>query len=106
MGVLLVIVLLVFLLLFLAAIVFYGIIFPVWMIVHCANSEALSKKGKSLWIIAMILLWPISGSLYGLFVTGQRRLQWFSGIFLFMCLAMAIAVLLHPEILKNVQRNH
>lgn len=75
--------------LFFAGFIFCILIYPIWLLVHCAISPDRSKKSKAIWIVFMILVWPIAGLLYGLFGSKRKAFQWFSGIIF----ALAIATL-------------
>lgn len=46
------------------------IIFPVMMVVKCANSN-LQKNRKIFWIVGMVLLFPLMGYLYGVFLSDK-----------------------------------
>ena len=51
---------------FIIGILFYGFVFPVWMIVDAAIAER-STAAKVVWIIVMILTWTLGAAAYGLF---------------------------------------
>ncbi len=76
--------------LFLAGILFYLFAFPVWMLVHCAGAEGLSKKAKAFWIVSILLLGPVGGAFYGFFVSKKTRLRWFSGLFFVLCAVFVV----------------
>lgn len=69
-------------LLFLALLTFGVLIFPVWMIVHCANRSDRSGKYRAGWIVGMIFSFPFGAYLYGIWQTGQKKHKIFSGIFI------------------------
>lgn len=68
-------------------IIFGGLIYPIWMIVHCANSERSGGK-KATWIIFMILVWPIVSIFYGLLASGRTLFKWISVFYLMGVIAL------------------
>ncbi len=59
-------------LLFLGGAFFFLIVHPAWMLVDCSKSELPGKK-KTIWIIAMLVGWPLAGMVYG-FLRKENRL--------------------------------
>ena len=57
---------------------FGGMIFPVWAIVSCVTSENRTKKSKAIWLIVMLLIWPMGSWIYGLFASQRRLFKIFS----------------------------
>ena len=88
------------LLLSLAGLLFYGVVFPIWMLIHCANSGDLTKKAKSLWIIGILVSWFIGASFYGFLSSKDQRLRWLSGIFLFLFICAMVLRLLRPDLFR------
>ena len=70
--------------LFLSAL-FIFLIFPIWALVDCANSTS-SKGTKTLWVIVMVLFWPLGGFVYGLFGTAQKWLRGAAVLVVIFCL--------------------
>jgi hypothetical protein len=60
-------------------VVFGMIVFPIWMIVHCATS-ALDGKAKTIWIIVLLLTWSLGAMIYGLFACPKKSAPWMSAI--------------------------
>jgi hypothetical protein len=56
-----------------SATVYAYLVFPVWVAIVCAKSAAPSKRAKTLWLIACIVLAPLGSWAYCIF-TPQRRL--------------------------------
>jgi len=71
------------LLLTIAGVIFGAFIYPLWTLIHCAISKSRSTKSKTIWIILMILTWPITSFVYGLFSAKRRLFQWISAILIF-----------------------
>jgi len=101
-------------LLFLAGIAFAVLIFPVWALVHVAISTR-SNKAKTLWIILMILSWPITGLVYGLFASKQKALRWLAGlqvigiaviIFGFVYSLNLLSSMTRMDIVKAISKTH
>ncbi len=92
---------LVLILMLFVGLIFYGLVFPIWMLIHCANSTDLSKKAKSLWIIGIVVSWFVGASFYGFFSSKDRRLQWLSGIFFFLFICATALRLLRPDLFKT-----
>lgn len=69
--------------LIIGGVLFAAFIYPIWTLVHCATSESRSTKSKTVWIIFMILTWPITSLVYGLFSAKRKLFQWISGIIIF-----------------------
>jgi hypothetical protein len=94
----------IFVLLFVAvlgAIVFYGLVFPVWMIVHSATSDRLTKLARGVWIVVILILGVIGAGLYAVFASGRRALQWTGGIGVFGGLIAAVGLLVGMFFLKD-----
>lgn len=71
-----------FSLIFIGAIVFVFVVFPIWMVVDCATSASRKTFSKALWIIAMLLTWTLGSVIYGLLASRKKAFQWISGIIL------------------------
>lgn len=59
----------------LAFFIFAGLVLPIWMVIHCANSSASAKR-KTWWILAMLLLWPLGAWVYAFRTVKQPLLRW------------------------------
>lgn len=55
------------------------IVLPVSALIHCATS-ARTGRSKALWIIGMVVTWPLGGIAYGLAASGHRVLRWAGGV--------------------------
>jgi peroxiredoxin len=53
--------------------VFFGLIFPIWLFVHCLRNENLGIAAKAAWCCAILFLWTLGAGLYGLFGSRQKR---------------------------------
>lgn len=62
--------------LFLFFLLFGFLIYPIWVLVHCANSGH-STRAKTIWIIVMILCWPLGAFIYGFFASRKKVFQVF-----------------------------
>ena len=82
-------------------ILFFLFIYPLWALIHCAISQSRSNKSKIIWIITMILVWPLASLIYGLFGSQKRLFQWFSGIAIAGSICI-FAVLFYTATLKGV----
>ena len=60
-------------------IVFCAVIYPLWVLIHCAISKVMGTTAKVIWIIIMVLFWPLGGYVYGLFGSQKKNFQWISG---------------------------
>jgi len=101
-----------FSLLFIGAIFFICVVFPIWMIVDCATSASRKSLSKALWIVFMLLTWVLGGIVYGLLASRKKALQWTSGalfmvgalmIFFFLRSLFYVADLASTEALKKVE---
>src|SRR5262249_39500799 len=71
---------------------FMCLVYPVLALVRCAISD-VSNKQKTIWIIIMVLFWPLGSFIYGLFASRMKLLQVLVVIFLafsLACLGMVI----------------
>lgn len=59
--------------------IFGALAYPIWMLIHCATAQR-STKSKAIWIILMVLIWPIASYFYGLFASKRKLFKWFSSI--------------------------
>lgn len=64
-----------------------GIVYPIWMIIHCITSSSLNKKTKVLCLVAILFTWSLGAFLYGLFVCEKKSAPWFSAIVI-LCLGL------------------
>jgi len=71
-----------FLIVFLLQLIFYGLIFPMLVLIDLKKSEALSKSKKVFWLISILLTWTFGAVSYGLFVSEKKSLKMMSNIFL------------------------
>lgn len=62
------------LLLFLTSAAFAVMAFPLWAIGQCALSRR-APRFKAVWIIAMLLFWPLASVFYALLASGHRTLR-------------------------------
>jgi len=69
-----------FTLIVLGIFIFGALAYPIWMLIHCATAQQRSTKSKTIWIILMILVWPLTSYLYGLFASKRTLFKWFSSI--------------------------
>ena len=76
-------------------IIYIGLIFPIWMIVHCAVAKNHSDKSKTLWIIAMILLWSLGALIYGFMHLKPKFQKNFALANLVVMVAVAIVALVY-----------
>jgi len=76
--------------LFVGGVFFTILIYPIWLLIHCALSENRSTKSKVIWIILMLLAWPFTAIVYGLFGSKRRLFQWLSGIIIGVAIAVFI----------------
>ncbi len=76
-------------------ILFYGIVFPLWMLIHCVGSKTLSRGSRILWVILIFISGPIGAFLYGGFISGKGAVQWVSriGFIFLLCLVFSIVPL-------------
>lgn len=73
------------------AVMIYGMfVFPVWMIVNCANSSRPSNIKRN-WIIFLVLVWPIASFIYALVSFKKRSFQWISSLTM-MVIAICVIV--------------
>ncbi len=56
---------------------------PFFTITECANSS-LSKNKKTLWIIGLLLFWPLSSILFGFLISKKNFTRQFSFVFVLM----------------------
>ena len=91
-------------LLLLLWILFACLLLPLWILIHCAIST-LSTRAKALWIIVMLLVWPIGSWVYGFFVSKKRLFRWSAGVsfFLFLILAAGLVMGL-PIVFKEGEK--
>ena len=85
----------------LGAIVFYGLVFPVWMIVHSASSDRLTKLGRGIWIGVILVLGVVGAGLYAMFASGRRAFQWVGGIGILAGLICGVGLLAGMFLLKD-----
>ena len=78
--------LILWLLLFLAGLIFYGVVLPLRMAKDCAASETLTPRARSRWILAILLLNFPGALAYGLWGTkknfGRVLAASFAGVWL------------------------
>jgi hypothetical protein len=101
------------LVIYIAAVIFYGVIYPVWAIVHCLRAPLRSKKSKTIWVVSMVLTWTIGSLLYGIFASKRRLFQGFFFIFIFTVIILfagarytvnRVSAQLNKGIAKTIQR--
>ncbi len=91
--------------LILLALLLFGIVYPIWAIVQCATS-VLSNVAKAIWIVVMIIFWPIGSFVYGLFASSKRVFQWISGsAFAFIILIVISFSFLMMRLFNNYSDN-
>lgn len=66
-------------LLLVAGILWFFLIFPILMVIHCTNA-AHSNKAKVWWIVGMVLFWPFVGWIYALVRRPNRFYQFTAGL--------------------------
>ena len=69
-----------FTLIVLGIFIFGALAYPIWMLIHCATAQQRSTKSKTIWIILMVLAWPLASYIYGLFASKRTLFKWFSSI--------------------------
>ena len=72
------------------ACLFGVLVYPIWMLVHCATAEGRSSKSKTVWLIFMILGWPVVGYLYGLFGSKRRFFKQISSVLIVLLISLII----------------
>ena len=77
---------LVFLFAFFFFILCGAVIYPIWMLFHCAMSP-LNGKMKTIWLLVILFTWSLGAILYGLIRCEKRSAPWISAIAL-MCIGM------------------
>jgi hypothetical protein len=82
-------------------IVFYGLVFPIWMVVHSATSDRLSKLAKGIWIAVILILGVIGAGLYAVVASGRRALRWTGGVGLLAGLSAVVGFLVFGFYLKD-----
>jgi hypothetical protein len=60
---------------------FVGLIYSIWAIVSCVESEK-TKKSKTIWISIMVLIFPFGSWFYGLFASEKKYFKVLSAIFI------------------------
>ena len=60
---------------FFAAALYAYVVFPVWVAVACATETALSKRAKTLWLIACIVLAPVGSWAYCMLTPVRRHFR-------------------------------
>jgi len=68
------------------------LVYPIWLLVHCAIAENRSTKSKVVWIVLMLLSWPFTSLIYGLFGSKRKLFQWLSGILIAAALVASIVI--------------
>jgi len=62
--------------------------YPIFTIGHCVRSDRNSTS-KTIWILLMIFIWPITSFFYGLFASRSRRSQVICSVFLLFSIGLA-----------------
>lgn len=86
---------------FLGGLVFFGLLFPVWMVVHSATSDRISKNAKGVWIAVIVISWTIGAAIYAVFASGRRALRWIGGAGLAIGLLAVVGFLVGESYLKG-----
>ena len=73
---------LLFLVILLLQLIFYGLVFPTLVIFDLKNSKMLSKNKKAFWLISILLTWTFSALAYSYFVSDKKSLKSMSNVFL------------------------
>ena len=53
----------------------FAVVYPFWCMVDCALNDEIVRTNKAIWIIFMLLLWPVGGVFYRLFATRSGTLR-------------------------------
>ncbi|MBM3248910.1 MAG: hypothetical protein FJZ10_05795 [Candidatus Omnitrophica bacterium] len=80
------------------------LVYPIWLLVHCAIAENRSTKSKVIWIVLMLLAWPLTGLIYGLFGSKRRLFQWISGIIITIAILALIGIFTFMGRLSSISR--
>lgn len=66
------------------AVSFILFIYALWMIGHCVRAKDMNTKSKVIWTVAMLLVWPVAGIIYGIVSSKDEgiRMISFAAIFL------------------------
>ena len=75
---------------FLMALLFYGLVFPLWGIIDCAASKTLHGKTKALWITAMMFLACFAAAFYGILKSENPLFRRLSKAFFFFCVGLIV----------------
>ena len=57
---------------------FFFLIFPAWMIIHCALAKERRVVSKVLWILVILVSWFLGSLVYGLFGARRALMRWLS----------------------------
>ena len=68
-------VVLLFLIVFLLQLIFYGLIFPALVIFDLKNSNTISKSKKVFWLISILLTWTFAAVSYGFFINEKKNIK-------------------------------
>lgn len=90
----------VFMLTFLGGLLFSVLIYPIWMMVHCANSTR-STKFKAIWIILMVLIMPLVSYIYGLFASKRKLFQWISSILILLFILLLATFIFSTKMINK-----
>lgn len=80
------------------------LVYPIWLLVHCAISENRSTKSKVVWIVLMLLAWPFTGLVYGLFGSKRKLFQWISGIIIVVAMFVLIGIFSFMSRLSSISK--
>jgi hypothetical protein len=83
---------LLFLIILLLQLIFYGLIFPALVIFDLKNSNTLSKSKKIFWLISVLLTWTFSALAYSLFISEKKNLKIMTCIFILTCIIQAVLI--------------
>lgn len=90
-------------LLFLGGAFFFLIIYPAWMLVDCAKTE-LPGKQKTIWIIAMLVAWPLAGMVYGLLRKENRLIRGLSLAGIVLTVLVTVGIIYGTFLMSNDTR--
>lgn len=84
----------------------FGVIaYPIWTLIHCAISNARSRKSKAWWIVGIFLFGPLGATVYGLFGAQRKLFKWISGLLLCAVVILFVSLFYLLNTLGNIARS-
>jgi hypothetical protein len=73
---------------------FFLAVQPVWCLIDCAVSRQRGGVNKAVWIVVLVFLWSVAGTIYGVFSAQGRALRWLTVLSLLALIGLLVLAVL------------